>query len=880
MLFRRKGETNNAPPPGSNAPSTPAETGAADVKWRATKADRLVIAVVLFFLAAVILVSVMFGRLIANYRSNTARESTAHLTEINADLRLYVEAKIDGYWNATHSIANSVTSANLGADESILEYLLQERDIWDVSRITLYTESGYTLSTDGNVIANDVASETISNATRVGEYLTIMESTIIFVVPVDTADEYNGSRIVAVSVVQDLSSFLDNMGISSFGGTGFLYLTQKDGTVVSKQTREGSYDVYNLLPLLEESIIQPLSDNMSSMDDILTSESCSVFLRKTGEGDQYIVSSPIETGYEEMRLFYFVPVNVVNETANSFSHYILMLSIIIILAFAIGAGAVFFYLYKARKRQFDKELAVREHMLDLLVQNSKSAFALLSINQSEPRFVSGNGYRIIGEKYYNLEKTGSGYRMRGSSGIETDAIGTLNGQLRDWDGTGEFRSAFIRNTAAAVPSYFEIQLFPLAKSGQQGDFIAIAQDVTPLYERQAATAEALAMAEQANSAKTRFLSNMSHDIRTPMNAIVNMTDFAIDSIGDPETQLEYLGNLKESSAHLLQLINDVLDMSRIESGRMVIASEPFDLRAELDRIADIVRPLSAQKGQRFTADFSRIKTSAVLGDQVKLSQIFMNLLSNATKFTPEGGDIRFTAEELPSLRENVVNIRFEVEDTGIGIAPNDMQSIFEPFSRVDNDSINRIEGTGLGLSICRSYVKAMCGTLRCDSREGKGSVFTVELFFQTAGKATEKHAEVSASGNVPFAGRRCLVCEDNKLNRTIATKILQQLGFAVETAADGKEGADKFTESPPGYYDVIYMDVQMPVMDGYHATAAIRKSAHPEARTVPIIAMTANVFAEDVERARAAGMNGHLGKPILVQELTETTNAILKSKGE
>lgn len=843
------------------------------------KSDRAVVATVLSLLAAVIVVSITFSVLIDNYRRSTGEESAAHLTEINRELQLYVETKIGEYWNAAHSMAGSLSAANIG-DDAMLGYLAQQRDIYDMSEITLFTRSGYAVNTRGGVLSNDVASETVADVLLNGESLTIKDSTVVYTVVVDTDELYHGSEIVAVSVEQDLGSFLDSMGISAFNGTGLVYLTKNNGALISKLTHSDADRVYNLFALLEESVIEPLSDNADSLRDLLTSEDCVVFLRETDSGRQYVVASPIRTGYEEMRLFYFVPESVVDQTTDSFSQYIVTFSIIVILGVVAGAVAVLVHLYKARRRLFDADVSIREQMLELLVQNSRSAFSLFEIGKSEPRFHSGNCERIFGEPYHNLEKTGAGYRLRDRFGTESDALREVNSQLADWDGRSEFRSTFIRNPSAAIPAYFEIQLYPVKNSGEKEVFVGIAQDVTPLYERQAVAAEALAMAEQANQAKTHFLSNMSHDIRTPMNAIVNMTDFAIESIGEPEKQREYLNTLRESSAHLLQIINDVLDMSRIESGHLTIAADPFELRGELERIADIVRPLCAESGQTFTVDFGALKSSAVLGDQVKLSQILMNLLSNANKFTPKGGTIRFTAEELPALHENTANVRFRVEDTGIGISGENLKKIFEPFARVDTARVSRTEGTGLGLSICHSYINAMGGTIACESEEGRGSTFTVELFFTIAQPVSAASAASADISGVSFAGRRCLLCEDNQVNRAIAAKLLGHLGFAIDTAADGCEGAEKFAASAPGYYDVIYMDVKMPVMDGYEATAAIRSSAHPQAKTVPIIAMTANVFAEDVERARAAGMNGHLGKPIIVNELIEKTDMILNNGGE
>ncbi|NCB33680.1 MAG: hypothetical protein EOM64_07330, partial [Erysipelotrichia bacterium] len=769
------------------------------------KFNRLVVITILSLLTAVIAVSVMFSGLISSYRSNTAKESAAHLTEISQELELYVETKISECWISARSIADSIRLANIDNDD-MLKFLANQRDIYGMSDITLFTKSGYAVNADGSVLSNFIASEMVADITNSGESLSIKESTIVYTVAVDTDEQYNGSEIVTVSVERNLSSFLDSMGISSFGGAGLVYLTNNGGAVISKLTHSDSVNVYNLFAMLKESVIKPLSDSMNSADDLLTCEDCGVFLRKTATGDEYVVTSPIQTGYDDMRLFYIVPVSVVNQTTDSFSRYILTLSTIIILAFVVAAISIFLYLYKSRQKRFDKDISLREHMLELLVQNSNSAFALFEINQKKPRFYSGNAEKIIGEAYLNLEKTSNGYFMSGSSGKESDALKEINSQIKNWDGNCEFRSSFVRNSAAATPVYFEIQIFPVENSDEKGVFVGIVQDVTPLFERQVAATEALAMAEQANRAKTHFLSSMSHDIRTPMNAIVNMTNFAIESIGEPEKQREYLNTLRASSAHLLQLINDVLDMSRIESGHLTVAASPFDLHSELERIADIVRPLCVEKEQSFTADFSELQSCAVIGDQVKLSQILMNLLSNANKFTPKGGAVRFAAKTLPALRKNTASIYFQVKDSGIGISAENQKKIFEPFSRVDNSQVNKTEGTGLGLSICRSYIMAMGGTIRCESEEGHGSTFAVELFFPLAESAANTPAAYSVADETPFANRRCLICEDNEINLTIAVKLLKRLGFTIETAENGKEGSEKFIASSSGYYDVIYMD--------------------------------------------------------------------------
>ncbi len=382
---------------------------------------------------------------------------------------------------------------------------------------------------------------------------------------------------------------------------------------------------------------------------------------------------------------------------------------------------------------------------------------------------------------------------------------------------------------------------------------------------------ALTAAQSANVAKTQFLSNMSHDIRTPMNAIVNMTEFAIEAVGNPEEQRGYLRVLRESSASLLSIINDVLDMSRIESGRMELNLTPISLAGVLDGVCSIMRPLFAQKEQTFQVDFSGNIAGYVLGDRVKLSQIFTNLLNNAMKFTPNKGTICFKAQQIPALRDDMAVFRFIVSDTGMGISEENQAHIFEPFVRSEDSRVYGIEGTGLGLPICKGFISAMSGTIRLESETGHGSTFTVELPFTKSEAPVPDKDVFDESVQAPFAGLQALLLEDVPANSAIAVRVLKRVGFAVDTAPDGKIGSEMFIASKPGTYDVIYMDLQMPGMDGYEATAAIRNSAHPEAKTIPIIAMTANVFAEDIERCRAAGMDGHVGKPITAKALTIET---------
>ncbi len=838
--------------------------------------DRMILITVCLLVLAVALFGALFTGLIRNYRNSTATESASHLTEINHQIRLYVEEKIENDWKIAHSAANGLArSIDDSDDRNIFTYLNVARDIWGVSNIIVYTESGLGIGADSEIAANDLASDTVYKAVTQGEHIAIVQSTITYTLPVETDLRLRGDRIVAISVVQDLESFLDSMNFSSFDGSAYVYLTQPNGIVISKFTHPEAANAFNVMSLIGQYDVSPLTGQSAAGDTMLTSDRPAVYQVDMPGGSRYVVSTPVTTRQDEMRLFYFVPEAVVNQTLNEFSQYVTFLSIAVVIAFACGAVLVFFVVYRARKRQFDKAIVDRERMFDLLVQNTRTAFGLFTVGQAEPTYISSNVECVIGDAYWVIEKTGDGFRMRNSAGMETEALATVNREMRGWQGDRAFRSGYIRNAASAMPSYFAIELYPVDDSRQE--FVGIARDVTQTYEREDATKAALAMAERSNAAKSRFLSNMSHDIRTPMNAIVNMTDFAIENAHNPRKLTGYLRTIRESSDHLLRLINDILDMSRIDSGQASIESQPFDLTANLQQVCDIVRPLFEARQQVFLPDFSQLRTTQVLGDQLKVSQIWMNLLSNAGKFTPPKGAIRFTVEETQAISAELATVRFVVEDTGMGISATDMRHIFEPFTRVDDLRVSGIEGTGLGLSICKSYVEAMGGAITCDSEEGSGSTFTVTLTFTKAASAPVKKAVSAARSetDLPFIGKRCLVCEDNHTNQVIAKTMLERLGFHVDVAADGRAGRDRFLSSAPGYYDVIYIDIQMPVMDGYQATVAIRECTHPRAKTVPIIAMTANVFAEDMEKCRIAGMNGHLGKPILVAELVAETDRVL-----
>ena len=382
-------------------------------------------------------------------------------------------------------------------------------------------------------------------------------------------------------------------------------------------------------------------------------------------------------------------------------------------------------------------------------------------------------------------------------------------------------------------------------------------------------------AEDASKAKSVFLQNMSHDIRTPMNAILGFSDIAIQNIDDREKALDALKKARYSSEHLLQIINDILDMSRIESGKIELHEEVINIKEHMSRLEDMFRFSMEKKGLTFTV-INDTHTEYIYGDSLRLSQILANLLSNAMKFTKAGGTITYQCVESATDEQGHTKFEIHIIDTGIGMSEAFQQHLFQPFERERSATVSGVEGTGLGLSIAKKLTDMMGGSLSCKSKLGVGTEFTIVLTAKVATKPISQDSDKSTTP-LSFTGKKVLLVEDNELNREIALNILKNAGFTVNEAVDGKDAVDKITASSE-YYDLILMDVQMPIMDGYEAAHEIRTLSDSKKARTPIIAMTANAFDEDKQKAIEAGMNEHIAKPIDVAQMMKIIQKVLTAQ--
>lgn len=484
---------------------------------------------------------------------------------------------------------------------------------------------------------------------------------------------------------------------------------------------------------------------------------------------------------------------------------------------------------------------------------SSSASIIFALDKSfKPIYANSYLYQISG---YTQEELGLDFSPHLFHDEETAAkiYDNLNKSLQ-----GEIidqSSTFIKKSGEQI--YITHRMSPIIDEGGSVTGVGvILSDVTELRQ-------AKEQAESANKAKSQFLSSMSHEIRTPMNAIIGMTKLAKSS-DDLIKIRESLAKVEISSEHLLSIINDILDISKIESGKLELYHEDFDLIEEMDKILAVVKVKSDEKGQTLSFEHGRDIPRRLNGDSKRLGQVIMNLLSNSVKFTGQGGSIALSIHGVRSS-ESSIRLKFSVKDNGIGISEEQAAKLFNSFEQADKSITKKYGGTGLGLAISKNLVEMMGGGIRIESRVGEGSEFIFDAAFKPAtGESAPEAEQVAVKRD--FTGRRILLAEDIEINREIIKAVLEDTKILITEAVDGADAVRLF-EMDPKKYDLIFMDIQMPNMDGYTAARIIRQMTCPEARSVPIIAMTANAFSEDIKAALESGMNGHISKPIDFDEV-------------
>ena len=793
--------------------------------------------------------------------------------------------------------------------------------------------------------------------------------------------------------------------LSFYSETGFSYIIGADGGILVRPTHKNSNrTAVNLTDLLR--------DSGSTEKEILNFQN---LMTENARGALRLTSD------DEGRILAFVPLKSVNcylvslvPNSSIVSHIdeVLQtsqtLTVIVILIFIIFVVFILItYFYHRKVMAGETEVKYREQLFGLLANTTDDVYMLMSLKDFSLEYVSPNALRVLGIAQKDIQKA---IHAIAEQEYDDDLSRSLKSLVNLPEGGSETNKRNRIHKPTGEIKHF-VETVYRTNIDNVDKLIILLSDRTVEIQSETALKDAMESAKAANRSKSVFLSNMSHDIRTPMNAILGFTELIKRDSQSPEKVLDYTNKIYASGQHLLGLINDVLDMSKIENGNDVLNIQKFNLAEFVDELGDMMRPQAVSKNQSFEICVHDLKEENLLGDKLRINQILINILSNAIKYTPENGTIRMDISELTRINENFARLRFTVSDNGIGISDDYLEHLFKPFTRELSSTVNSIQGTGLGMAITKNLVDLMSGTISVQSKQGVGSTFIVELelriddedvnneFWKEVGIArtlvvdddedicksvtaaladagmdasyvlsgtdalklveskhadgedfdlilidlkmpdmdgietaerirrliskdisivmltaydwnefkdrahnagidaflpkpffvsnlklnirsmqkTKEEAEASAPKKA-LEGKRFLAAEDNALNSEILVELLDMYESTCEVAENGKIALEMFEKSAPGYYDGILMDIQMPVMNGYEAARAIRNSEHPEAKSIPIIAMTANAFSEDINNSMNAGMDAHIAKPMDMEKLESVYRDIISKK--
>ncbi len=965
----------------------------------------------IFLLCALFVAAFVIGIFYYNFISQRIYEdSTNHLREIYGQVNRSFANYIERNWNILDDWSDFL-SLEGDNEDTVNSFVAEKKQDWGFSEFYFLSKdkSAITVAGEPREFLLDGRWDSLLQGEKVmaGETLETGQEITVFAAPVENRT-FSGFSYDGIAISYTNADLAKTLNADAYSGEAKCFVIHSDGTVLFS-TREGGSAFANYLTYLRNAATDYRDSDLNDLIEDLQNNRSGLLQCKIGVDKVTHCILYLPVGYQDYFLISSVPQSAVSAGFLTVQKTTMYVFITIFLLIGVAVVTIVIIQSYKRSKKDRAELQYRELMFDVLSGTVDDIFIMLDALNQKVDYISPNVERLLGipnelarSSIRELAKCAVNYNIV----VPKEELGAipLNGN-RYWEceymhqSTGERR-------------WYRVTIYHMCIRGVD-KYIIVMSDRTVEQQMNKQLKEALDAAKSANEAKSNFLSNMSHDIRTPMNAIVGFSVLLEKDADKEEKVREYTRKIMASGHHLLSLINDVLDMSKIESGKTSLNVDRFSLPELLEELSFIIMPQAKAKTQDFTIHVHGSPPEMMLGDKLRLNQILINLLSNAVKYTPNEGKIEFSVEEIPQSAPNFVKLRFVVKDNGIGMSEEYQKIIFAPFSREINSVTNKIQGTGLGMAITKNLVDLMGGIIGVESAPGKGSTFTVEMSFalpepeeeeswyrhkithmlvaddeediclnvremmrdtgvdvscvgsgeaaveaafhahqnredfdvilldwkmpgmdgvETAREIRRKIGEhvpilvltsydwseieteareagINAFMPKPFftstffstikpffeevekelalpeadsslKDKLFLVAEDNELNAEILTEMLHMDGAECEVAVNGKEAVEMFEKADPDRYDMILMDVQMPEMNGYEATRAIRASAHPRAKSIPIVAMTANTFAEDVKNALDSGMDGHLAKPIDMAAVRETVARLLNGKTE
>ena len=793
-------------------------------------------------------------------------ESTAHLTEIYHQANQTLYNKVSLNWGVMRMWTPYLESAQSDAD--VCSFLAQAKGEYHFTDFFFVSRDGSYVALDGERGYLDLG-RTLSQL--ILEQQPIVANSVVpdkpeimvFAVPTEKGS-YQGFDYEAIAVTYNNRDLVDSLKISAFEGHGSTFAVLPDGRVVLDSSSADMRGVHNILAMLKNSAGFTAEQVDALQDSFAAGESGNLEFSINGVSYYMVYGS---ASFQNWTILGIAPKSVVNANMNRLQYTTMAVMSGTTGMLAVAALLLVVQNNRQKLRKKDQQLLAREELFSNLSRNVDDVFLMIDTETRKVEYVSPNVQRILG---LSPEAVQEDLHVLYPAGDDSGVSRLENLMQMEQGVQQEWEREFV-NQETGEPRYIHVTGFINDVQGARKCIVDLS-DRTGEHQTTLAVEAALEVAEKASKAKTDFLSNMSHDIRTPMNAIIGITTLMKNELHQPEKLAEHLGKLETSGRLLLGIINDILDMSRIESGKTTLNIEKTNIPQQVSQLDSIIRQQASQRRQTFTVE-NHVQHENVLADPNRLNQVLMNILSNAVKYTPQGGHIRLEVEELTHT-EHYAKYRFVVQDDGIGMSEAYQKTLFEPFTREEKSGTNRVQGTGLGMAITKSIVDLMGGTIHVESAPGKGSRFEVVLELpidaeadkvQTASALPEEDEAVS-----PLSGMKFLCAEDNAINAEILEMLLETKGASCTICSNGQEIVDAFASVKPGEYDMILMDVQMPVMDGLEATRRIRNGENPLGRIIPILAMTANAFLEDMQKSKEAGMDEHLSKPVDIAALEQT----------